>query len=119
MLQDVYFLSDGQYGWAAGGSVASSQYLTGIVRTTNSGSNWIFTEIPVASTLTGVFFANQTSGWAVGSGGTIMFSSNGGVNWSQQSCPTSRLLAKVFFLNTTTGWAVGGWNNDGGRLPCT
>lgn len=50
LLQDVYFLSDGQYGWAAGGSVASSQYLTGIVRTTNGGNNWVFTDIPVIST---------------------------------------------------------------------
>ena len=113
LLQDVYFLGDGQYGWAAGGSVASNQYLTGIVRTTNGGNNWVFTDIPVISTLTGVFFADQSTGWAVGSNGTIMHSTNGGVNWVQQSCPTSRLLAKVYFINNSTGWAVGGWNNDG------
>jgi len=113
LLQDVYFLSDGQYGWAAGGSSASGQYLTGIIRTTNAGNNWVFSEIPVSSTLTGVFFADQFSGWAVGSNGTIMFSSNGGINWSQQSSPTARLLAKVYFINSSTGWAVGGWNNDG------
>lgn len=113
LLQDVYFLSDGQHGWAAGGSVAANQYLTGVIRTTNGGNNWIFTEIPVSSTLTGVFFADQSSGWAVGSNGTIMFSSNGGVNWTQQASPTGRLLAKVYFINSSTGWAVGGWNNDG------
>jgi photosystem II stability/assembly factor-like uncharacterized protein len=106
-------LNDGLNGWSVGSTSAAGQVISGVTRTTNGGTNWTYNSINAFSSLQGVFFANQSTGWIVGTGGTILQTTNGGVNWNPQSSGTSRQLTKVFFLDELTGWAVGGWNNDG------
>ena len=116
MLQDCYFLSNGLNGWSIGATGATGQYISTVCATTNGGTNWTSYPFSVNASMTGVCFANAQSGWAVGSGGTIMFSNTGGTTWVQQTSPTSRLLAKVWFINAQTGWACGGWQDGSAYL---
>ncbi len=113
LMLDMYFLNDGLNGWSVGSTSAAGEVISGVARTSNGGTNWIFEKINVFSALQGVFFANQSKGWTVGTGGTILYTTDGGINWTSQNSGTSRQLSKVYFLNESTGWVVGGWNNDG------
>jgi photosystem II stability/assembly factor-like uncharacterized protein len=114
-ISDFYFLSNGLNGWSVGAAGASGNYVSVVCATTNGGTNW--TSVTLNSVnLSGIWFANSQVGWAVGSGGTILYSSNGGLNWTQQTSPINRLLAKVCFINAQTGWATGGWQ-DGSSFP--
>lgn len=57
--------------------------------------------------LRGVFFADATTGWIVGSQGRIYATTDGGVTWAAQSSGTTAQLNRVQFASRTTGWAVG------------
>ncbi|AQV98194.1 glycosyl hydrolase [Cupriavidus necator] len=48
------------------------------------GQSWRQASVPVGVTLTSVFFASRTQGWAVGHGGVILHSGDGGETWSKQ-----------------------------------
>jgi photosystem II stability/assembly factor-like uncharacterized protein len=93
---------------------ASSAYACGysgsslgrVIKTTDGGANWTAFS-PGTATLNGVYFVNDTTGWAVGNTGTIIYTQNGGANWTVQSSSTSETLLKVWFINDTTGWVVG------------
>ena len=52
-------------------------------------------------------FVNDSTGWAVGSGGTIRRTVDGGETWVAQSSGTYAGLRGVDFVNDTTGWVVG------------
>lgn len=77
-----------------------------VIKTTDGGATWTALS-PGTATLNGVFFINDTTGWAVGNQGTIIRTTNGGTNWTIQSSTTSETLLKVQFINDTTGWVVG------------
>jgi photosystem II stability/assembly factor-like uncharacterized protein len=46
------------------------------------------------------------TGWAVGLGGTIVYTSNGGMTWASQTINANDLVS-VSFSDAQTGWAVG------------
>ncbi|MCL2657000.1 MAG: YCF48-related protein [Betaproteobacteria bacterium] len=78
--------------------------------------------VPVSSLLTGVSFADQKNGWAVGQWGAILHTTDGGENWTLQRTDTSqdRPLFSVHFFNEREGVAVGLWSlilvtADGGK----
>ncbi|MDX6008442.1 YCF48-related protein [Cupriavidus necator] len=50
----------------------------------DNGRSWRQAGVPVSVTLTSVFFASRTQGWAVGHGGVILHSDDGGETWSKQ-----------------------------------
>lgn len=50
---------------------------------------------------------NGSTGYAVGSAGTILATTNGGLNWMPQISTQGTDLESVFFLNTQIGWAAG------------
>ena len=50
---------DDNKGWAVGDDGT-------ILKTTNSGTNWIDHSIPTLNSLSDVFFINQNIGWIVG-----------------------------------------------------
>jgi photosystem II stability/assembly factor-like uncharacterized protein len=55
-----------------------------------------------------IFFISESTGWAVGQGGTIRKTTNAGVNWiSQTSGFTANYLCSVFFTDVNTGYIVG------------
>jgi photosystem II stability/assembly factor-like uncharacterized protein len=69
---------------------------------------WVAQTSGTAQTLNAVAFADASSGWAVGAGGTIRHTANGGVKWTAQTTGTTQTLYGVAFADTSNGWAVGG-----------
>lgn len=59
------------------------------------------------NTLYGTFWASNTTGWAVGSNGTIVKFTDGGANWTYQNSGTAYRLNKVWFTDLNNGFAVG------------
>lgn len=56
---------------------------------TDAAVTWNKRQVPTATTLTGVSFADHRYGWAVGHGGTILASSDGGLTWTRQAVDES------------------------------
>ena len=54
-----------------------------------------------------VYFADVTTGWAVGEAGTIRKTTDGGNTWNAQIIGTAKSLESVYFTDATTGWVVG------------
>jgi len=84
--------------------------------------NWRQANVPVRTTLTAVYFADQTHGWAVGHDATILFSNDGGENWEvQQYLPEKeKPLLDVTFKDNLQGIAIGAYGqlyrtSDGGK----
>lgn len=75
-----------------------------------SQSNWEWTEQEsgTINTLRDVFFISNTTGWVVGSEGTILKTTNGGNTWNPQTSGTDQSLDAVHFIDENTGWIVGG-----------
>ena len=78
--------------------------------------------VPVRSTLTGVSFADDKNGWAVGQWGVVLNTVDGGENWKVQRSDTTidQPLFSVYFKDKEQGWAVGLWSlvlttQDGGK----
>jgi hypothetical protein len=79
-----------------------------ILRTTNSGTNWISQTSGTTLILSSVFFTNANTGAAVGENGTILRTTNGGTNWLSQISGTTVWLNGIFLTDTNNGTAVGG-----------
>ena len=80
----------------------------GIWRTTNNGSSWEQTSVPLVPLLNSVGFApNSPYRFAVGEGGTILASPDSGAGWASQTSNVTTGLNGVSFGSTTTGWIVG------------
>lgn len=63
--------------------------------------------IPTGSLLNDVVFINGSVGWAVGGGGTIIYTNDGGTSWTEQNSGIGNTLNGVSFVNDRNGWAVG------------
>jgi photosystem II stability/assembly factor-like uncharacterized protein len=61
------------------------------------------------NTLSDVFFLNETIGWAVGSGGTIIKTNDGGYTWEapKDILPINVWLYSVYFVDENIGYAGG------------
>ncbi|WP_323000251.1 WD40/YVTN/BNR-like repeat-containing protein [Castellaniella sp.] len=55
-----------------------------ILYSDDTGRSWIQARVPVAVTMTAVFFVDERHGWAVGHYGTVLHSDDGGKNWRRQ-----------------------------------
>lgn len=55
-----------------------------ILYSDDRGETWVQAKVPTSVTLTRVFFISETTGWAVGHDGNILFTTDGGVNWTLQ-----------------------------------
>ncbi|MBN1349274.1 Ig-like domain-containing protein [candidate division KSB1 bacterium] len=84
-----------------------------ILKSIDSGENWIWQSSPVTDDLYSVCFIDADTGWAVGGDtplaghyGFILFTDDGGVNWEIQD-ETTRTLHDVFFIDGNIGWTVG------------
>jgi photosystem II stability/assembly factor-like uncharacterized protein len=82
--QDIagVFFADHQIGWLAGfgfpGGIG-----TGIIKkTTNGGVSWVDETSGTDQYLLSLAFINATTGWAVGTGGTVVRTTNGGASWA-------------------------------------
>ena len=93
------------HGWFVG--------LNATIGVTTDGTKWT-KQVPGRNLsdepLYGVFFANESKGWAVGKlGPMILNSSNGGQVWGSSAAVDagSNRLYDLFFINADDGWAVG------------
>ncbi len=94
-------------GWAIGSNDSVPQ--TGkILRTTNSGQNWLVLSLDTNTYPRGLFFISHSKGWLTGSSGKIYITTNGGMNWNRQFTNTTLELKDVYFIDSLTGWATGG-----------
>ncbi|MEO6353042.1 MAG: YCF48-related protein [Burkholderiaceae bacterium] len=79
-------------------------------------------KVPVDFTLTAVSFVDQSNGWAVGHGSSVIHTTDGGDTWSLQHIDTmvDQPLFTVYFRDAQVGWAAGLWSlllstHDGGK----
>ncbi len=55
-----------------------------ILYSDDSGFNWTQADVPAISTLTSVYFINQSIGWAVGHDALVLNTQDGGLTWTKQ-----------------------------------
>ena len=123
-LLSVYFV-DSNNGWAVGGSellfsdvevlrnVQSNRYKQQydhrvILRTTNSGIDWITQIDEDGFPPHSVCFTDSNNGWVVSTLGTILRTTNGGTTWSEQISGIMNFLQDVSFSDSNNGIVVGG-----------
>ncbi len=70
-------------------------------------SGWQFQTSGTTTNLYSVYFTSSSTGWVVGTGGTILKTTNGGDNWFSQSSGTAANLYSVHLTSSSTGCAVG------------
>ena len=94
----------------------------GHILTSNDAINWQQANVPVQSTLTGVYFYNELLGWAVGHDASILHTKDGGKNWLvQQYLPSlQKPLFDILFKDEKNGIAIGAYGQffrttDGGE----
>jgi photosystem II stability/assembly factor-like uncharacterized protein len=78
-----------------------------IIKTTNSGNNWIVQQSGTSNHLKSVFFIDSLKGWVVGNNGTILKTTNGGTNWQNITQGSVQNYFGCDFLNSLTGWVSG------------
>ena len=79
-----------------------------VVGTSPAWAGWVAQTSGTSLLLRGVHFpVDPTTGYAVGTSGTILKTTDGGTNWSTQSSGTTNALNAVHFVDATTGYAVG------------
>ena len=99
-LNGVFFLPDGNAGWAVGAGGR-------IIATTNAGQSWTTQPSNTSFTLNAVWFTSAREGWAVGQAGTVLHTTNSGGDWERVSAPASENLLDVQFATRDTGLVVG------------
>ncbi len=99
-LNDVWFRSDGNTGWAVGDA--------GTIQTTSTaGHAWSRQTSATNFTLYGVWFTSATEGWVVGAAGTVLHTTNSGALWNRVIVPASQSLYDVAFTDANHGTIVG------------
>ncbi len=114
LLESVEFV-DENTGFIAGGSFSDGGQ---ILKTTDAGDTWEVIRT-VDGRIIDMYFINETLGFAVGQGGTILRTENGGENWIGRQSNTNSALNSVYFSDPDNGWAAGFqgetiFTNDGG-----
>lgn len=61
----------------------------------------------LTSSLNGIFFTSDNTGYTCGDAGKILKTTNGGTNWSALTSGTTSQLNGVFFTSSSTGYVVG------------
>lgn len=80
--------------------------LTKILRTTNSGSNWLETPTPNRK-LKNLFFITTNIGWSCGDSGYVYKTMNSGLSWVIEQTSSAYHLNSIVFVNNETGWTCG------------
>lgn len=85
---------------------------------------WKRSLLPIRYLMLDGFFINESMGFLVGGGGTMLTTTDGGSSWSEPKFAESRKRTKLnalYFADHKTGWAAGNQGriystNDGGNL---
>jgi photosystem II stability/assembly factor-like uncharacterized protein len=81
-------------------------YPVALVRTTDSGQNWITSEIQFFTLSYALDFRTESEGWSA-SGIYFMVTSDGGESWELKVTPDSIGIFDLQFVNDTLGFACG------------
>ncbi|MFC1562801.1 YCF48-related protein [candidate division KSB1 bacterium] len=103
--EDVHF-TDKFHGYFVGES-------SDIYATTDSGAT--FFTVSAGAAMNGIFFVDETTGWAAGTGGKIVKTTDGGTSWTAQTSSTGQNLFDIHFADSLHGWAVG-YSVSGGTI---
>lgn len=114
-IRDGWFF-DSNNGFATGDYLSNGV----ITRTTNGGQTWSNTTLP-GTTITAIYFLNNSTGYAVGSYQSSGYkTTNGGLNWNAMAMGGIDQLQDVFALDANNIYAVGDKNfyksTDGGTV---
>jgi len=91
---------DGNTGFVCGDQVGS------IIKTTNSGINWILYDEPTNDQYNSISFADAMTGVVVGPPGILLRTTNGGINWATINHPGND-KGSVQFASSSTVYAAG------------
>ena len=67
---------------------------------------WARQNSKTLSWLHGVFFLDQSRGWAVGSKGALLATEDGGKSWEARPKPSDDVLRDIYFADPLNGWIV-------------
>ncbi len=98
--------ADANTGYIGAGS--QTAFTTTILKTTNSGLNWVSVYSSSSNYITNIGVIDANNVVAAFSNGTLLRSSNGGTNWSEAPNGLFGFVYSFSFLNSTTGFAAGG-----------
>ncbi len=94
---------------ALGGRNYTNDTIQTVIKSTDGGSTWNVIYDEAGRWFKGAYFFDATTGFAVGSKGTISKTIDGGNNWTPVNSPiTNRDFNAIHFSNSTTGYIVGG-----------
>jgi photosystem II stability/assembly factor-like uncharacterized protein len=79
---------------------------SGVILNTADGTTWT-QRWSGSAALYDVKMVSDTEGWAVGSGGTILYTADGGNTWTPDTSPTTSDLLALHMVDANHGWAVG------------
>ncbi|MDT3695993.1 MAG: YCF48-related protein [Ignavibacterium sp.] len=87
-----------------------------VLKTTDSGSNWIISDSTTDSWFLDLDFVNESTGWIVGVNyltyeGTIRRTTDNGNTWVNQYSFPGHGISSIQFINNYYGWASVGGNN--------
>jgi photosystem II stability/assembly factor-like uncharacterized protein len=79
-----------------------------LLTTYKADAQWFWQNpLPQGNPLTSICFTDEYTGWAFGTGGTILNTKNGGDTWETQISGTDEYLISSHFYNSNIGWVVG------------
>jgi len=98
-LQSIFFINENT-GWAAGDKGS-------ILKTTDSGNNWIEQQCGRAKNLRKIYFINANTGFALSDTSVYYKTTNGGINWNYNTFGGNIRLNDTYFINQNTGFISG------------
>jgi photosystem II stability/assembly factor-like uncharacterized protein len=82
--------------------------LTGILINSCLFAQWTWLNpLPQGNTLTDIQFISETTGYAVGDGGTVLKTSDAGLTWERLNTNTISYLCGIHFITDEIGYACG------------
>ena len=78
-----------------------------IIKTNNSGINWIVLNCNVSTNYNSVFFNNFNTGYCAGDYGKIVKTTDGGNTWTTLNTGVAINLKSIYFINLNTGYVAG------------
>lgn len=79
-----------------------------IVKSVNGGENWVIVNSGYSGQYYDIFFINELTGWAVGTGQKIIKTTDGGATWAlQYGNNWPGFFKSIHFYNSNVGFAAG------------
>jgi photosystem II stability/assembly factor-like uncharacterized protein len=101
---DIFF-TDANTGYAAGGAIIDNDMLSWVIKTTNSGANWMSLPVPDVGPITRLQFLNPNVGYMSGLS-SLHKTTNSGSNWiTLINNPLGDQFKDFYFFDENTAYA--------------